>query len=168
MNLSDMKYWEDVIGAPVKRFGPLVFSTALMEHLLDLMGEKHPIHDSEEFARSVSRHKPIVPGGFIHSITSGWVAQHSSSPVAIVGMRSLNWDFVRPLYPDTPFFFTIENESTEEIDERLGMVKSVRRVFDENERTLAIGRLSAVILRRPLQSHEESEPETELLSAPTA
>jgi len=40
---------EDLAHAPVRRFGPLVFTGALLDHLLDLMGEKHPIHDDAEF-----------------------------------------------------------------------------------------------------------------------
>lgn len=151
-NTKDVKYWDDLVGAPVRRFGPLVFPTALLDQLLDMMGEKHPVHDSDAFARATSRKKRIVPGGFIHSITSGWVVQHGS-PAAIVGLKSLTWDFVRPLYPDTPFYFTTETESTEEIDDRIGLVKSVRRVFDESNQTIAIGRMSVVMLRRPADAN---------------
>ena len=146
-NVKHLIHWEDLLDAPVRKFGPLVFTTALLDQLLDLMGEKHPVHDSDTFAHSTSRQKRIVPGGFIHSITSGWVVQHGA-PGAIVGLKSLTWDFVRPLYPDTPFYFTTEIERTEEIDERIGLVKSVRRVFDESNHTLAIGRMSVVMLRR--------------------
>ena len=142
-----MKYWEDLAVAPPRRFGPVVFTGELLDQLLDLMGEKHPVHDSDTFAQLISRRRRIVPGGFIHSITSGWTVQHGS-PAAVVGMRSLAWDFVRPLYPDTPFYFTTESEHAEEIDERLGLVNSVRRVFDDAERVYAIGRMSVVMLRR--------------------
>ncbi|WP_306204379.1 MaoC family dehydratase [Actinoplanes sp. RD1] len=142
-----MKYWEDLRSAPVRRFGPLTFPTALLDQLLDLMGEKHPVHDSDSFAALTSRRQRIVPGGFIHSITSGWTVRHGS-PAAVVGMRTLAWDFVRPLYPDVPFWFTTETVHSTEIDERLGLVDSVRRVVDENDRTYAIGRMSVVMLRR--------------------
>ncbi|MFF6990345.1 hypothetical protein [Streptomyces sp. NPDC010273] len=142
-----MKYWEDLAEAPVRRFGPLVFSGALLDQLLDLMGEKHPVHDSDSFAMGTDRRQRIVPGGFIHSITSGWVVQHGSA-AAIVGMRRLNWDFVRPLYPDTPFWFTTRTDRAMEIDDRLGLIETTRRVFDENDRTYAIGRMSVVLLRR--------------------
>ena len=144
---QDLKYWEELAAAPVRRFGPLVFGSALLDQLLDLMGERHPVHDSDSFANSTRRRQRIVPGGFIHSITSGWTVQHGS-PAAIVGMRSLHWDFVRPLYPDTPFWFTSETEHAEPIDDRLGLVRSVRRVFDDADRTYAIGRMSVVLLRR--------------------
>jgi acyl dehydratase len=143
-----MKYWEELADAPIRRFGPVVFSTELLDQLLDLMGEKHPVHDSDAFALATSRRQRIVPGGFIHSITSGWTVQHGS-PAAIIGMKSLTWDFVRPLYPDTPFYFTTKTEHAEPIDDRLGLVKSVRRVFDEADRAYAIGRMSVVVLRRP-------------------
>jgi hypothetical protein len=142
-----MKYWEDLVEAPPRRFGPVVFTSELLNQLLDLMGEKHPVHDSDAFAQLTSRRQRIVPGGFIHSITSGWTVQHGS-PAAVVGMRSLSWDFVRPLYPDTPFYFSTESEHAEEIDERLGLVSSVRRVFDDADRVYAIGRMSVVMLRR--------------------
>ena len=145
--MSDVKYWEDLVDAPVRRFGPLTFPTGLLHQLLDLMGEKHPIHDDPAFAARAKRTQPIVPGGFIHSITSGWSVQHGA-PAAIVGMRSMNWDFVRPLYPDVPFYFSTETSHTEEIDERVGLVDTVRRVVNEADRTYAIGRLSVVMLRR--------------------
>ena len=154
--MSDIKYFEDLVGAPVRRFGPLVFPSKLLDELLDLMGEKHPIHDDAAFAARAKRTRPIVPGGFIHSITSGWTVQHGS-PAAIVGMRSMHWDFVRPLYPDVPFYFTTETSHTAEIDERLGLVDSVRRVVDEADHTYAIGRMSVVMLRRgPAPSKEET------------
>ena len=55
--MADVKYWEDLVDAPVRRFGPLAFPTKLLHELLDLMGEKHPIHDDPAFAaRAVHRH----------------------------------------------------------------------------------------------------------------
>jgi acyl dehydratase len=145
--MSEVVYWEDLVRAPVRRFGPLTFPTELLDHLLDLMGEKHPIHDDPAFAARAKRTRQIVPGGFIHSITSGYSVQHGGR-AAIVGMRSMHWDFVRPLYPDVPFYFTTETLHTEEIDERVGLVNSVRRVVDEADRAFAIARLSVVMLRR--------------------
>lgn len=153
--MSEMKYWEDLARAPIRRYGPLVFSSALLDQLLDLMGEKHPVHDDEAFAAAINRRRRIVPGGFIHSITSGWVVQHGA-PAAIVGMRTLNWSFVRPLYPDTEFWFTTRTERSAEIDERLGLMDTVRRVVDENDQAYAIGRMSVVVLRRPAGADEAS------------
>jgi acyl dehydratase len=144
---TGLKYWEDLAHAPVRRFGPIVLTSRLLDQLLDLTGEKHPVHDDDSFARTTSRRQRIVPGGLIHSITSGWTVQHGS-PAAIVGMRTLVWDFVRPLYPDTPFYFTTETESSQAIDDRVGIVKTVRRVLDDSGRTFAIGRMSVVVLRR--------------------
>lgn len=144
---SGIIYYEDLIDAPIKRFGPLIVGFDLLDQLLDLMGEKHPIHASDKFAEATPHRKRIVPGGFIHSMTSGWMVRHDA-PAAVLGLKNANWDFVRPLYPDTPFFFTSEVEHMEEIDQRLGLVKSVRRVFDEAGKTLAIGRISVVMSRR--------------------
>ncbi|MFF7329104.1 hypothetical protein ACIQU5_30290 [Streptomyces sp. NPDC090306] len=144
--MGAVKYWEDLAEAPVRTFGPVVFGTELLDRLLDLMGEKHPVHDSDSFAHGTDRRQRIVPGGFIHSVTSGWVVQHGS-PAAIVGMRRMSWDFVRPLYPDTPFWFTTATDRAAEIDDRLGLIDTTRRVFDENDRTYAIGRMSVVLLR---------------------
>lgn len=142
-----VRYWEDLATAPVRRFGPVVFSGELLDELLGLMGEKHPIHEDDTFAGATGRSRRIVPGGFIHSVTSGWAVRHDA-PAAVVGMRSMHWDFVRPLFPDDPFYFTTETERAEEIDENRGLLNSKRRVFDENDRTFAIGRLSVVVLRR--------------------
>jgi hypothetical protein len=72
-------------------------------------------------------------------------------------MRSMHWDFVRPLYPDVPFYFTTETSHTEEIDERMGRVDSVRRVVDEADRAYAIGRLSVVMLRRSAAPRMEAK-----------
>jgi acyl dehydratase len=145
--MAGIAYWEDLVGAPPRRFGPLSFPAGLLHQLLDLMGEKHPIHDDPAFAALARRDQPVVPGGFIHSITSGWTVRHGA-PAAIIGLRSMSWDFVRPLYPGVPFYFTTETTHTEEIDERTGLVGTVRRVTDEAGRAYAIGRLSAVMLRR--------------------
>lgn len=144
----DYKYWESLVQGPARQYGPLVFTTDLLDKLLDLMGEKHPIHDNATFAHLNSRQQRIIPGGFIHSITSGWIVQRGA-PTAVVGMRSMNWSFVRPLYPDVPFWFSTEITEAEVINKRLGLINTTRRVFDENGRTYAVGRLSAVILRQP-------------------
>jgi hypothetical protein len=61
----------------------------------------------------------------------------------------MNWDFVRPLYPDVPFYFTTETASAAPIDERAGLLNTVRRVCDEEGKAYAIGRMSVVIQRRP-------------------
>jgi acyl dehydratase len=143
-----LMYYENLVDAPVRHFGPLTFSSALLDQLLDLMGEKHPIHDNDELARSLTQHeKRIVPGGFINSITSGWAVRHGAAG-AIVGLKSMTWDFVRPLYPDVPFHFTTEVESAEEINDRIGVLKIVRRVFYEPGQTIAIGRMTVVVARR--------------------
>lgn len=140
-------YWEDIKGAPLRRYGPAVFSSQLLDQLLDLMGERHPVHDSDRFAQLTARRRRIVPAGFIHSFTSGWTVQHGSS-AAVVGLREVTWNFIRPLYPDEPFFFSNQTVSATEIDDRLGLLNTERRVFDENDRVYAIGRMSTVLLRR--------------------
>jgi hypothetical protein len=144
---GSVAYWEDVIQVSLRRYGPVVFTSQLLDQLLELMGERHPVHDSDGFAQLTSRKRRIIPAGFIHSITSGWTVKHGS-PVAVVGLRSVTWDFIRPLYPDEPFFFTNNIVSATEIDDRLGLVNTVRRVFDESENVYAIGRMNVVMLRR--------------------
>jgi acyl dehydratase len=145
---SGMKYWEDLVAAPVRRFGPLTFSSDLLDTLLDLLGEKHPIHDDESFARSLERPGRVVPGGFIHAITSGWAVQHGAG-AAIVGMRSMSYRFVRPLPVDVEFYFTTATESCVELNDSLGLVTTVRKVTDASAKPYALGRLSVVVLRRP-------------------
>jgi len=140
-------YWEDLVDAPLRRYGPVIFSSQLLDQLLELLGEKHPVHSSDGFAELTSRKRRIIPGGFIHSITSGWTVQHGSS-AAVIGMRSVTWDFIRPLYPDEPFYFTNMTLNSSIIDERRGLVNTERRVFDENNQVYAIGRMNVVMLRR--------------------
>jgi acyl dehydratase len=136
-----------MINAPTRRYGPVVFTSQLLDQLLELTGEKHPIHKSDLFARSTAQKRRIVPGGLIQSFTSGWVVQHSLAG-AVVGLRSATWDFIRPLYPDEPFFFTNTTVSFSEINDRVGLVNTERRVFNEDEQEYAIGRMSVVMLRR--------------------
>lgn len=143
-----VKYWEDLRESPVRQYGPLSFTTQLLDQLLDMLGEKHPIHVSDDFAQSTNRRQRIIPGGFIHSITSGWITQHGS-PIAIVGLRSMTWNFVRPLYPDVPFYFTTETVSAQEVDDQIGLLSTRRRVCDEGDRAYAIGQIDIVIKRRP-------------------
>ena len=153
-------YWEDMVDAPPRRYGPVVFTSELLDQLLELMGEKHPVHMSDLFAQSTARKRRIVPGGFIQSFTSGWAVQHSS-PAAVVGLRSATWDFIRPLYPDEPFFFTNTTVSFSEVDDRLGLVNTERRVFDEREGVYAVGRLNVVMLRRAaVASRSRTRPQT--------
>lgn len=149
-------YWEDIINAPPRRYGPVVFTSQLLDQLLELMGEKHPVHKSDLFAQSTARKRRIIPGGFIQSFTSGWAVQHGS-PAAVVGLRSVTWDFIRPLYPDEPFFFTNTTVSFSELDDRRGLVNTERRVFDENERLYAVGRMNVVILRRAEGASQAAE-----------
>jgi acyl dehydratase len=141
-------YWEDVVEAAPRRYGPTVFTSRVLDELVDLMGEKHPIHKNDRFAQSTGRKRRIVPGGLIQSFTTGWIVEHSI-PAAVVDLRSATWDFVRPLYPDEPFFFTNTTISSSEIDDRLGLVNTERRVFDETDQVYAIGRMNVVMQRRP-------------------
>jgi acyl dehydratase len=149
-------YWEDLINAPSRRYGPVVFTSKLLDQLLELMGEKHPVHKSDVFAQSTARKRRIIPGGFIQSFTSGWSVQQNS-PAAIVGLRSVTWDFIRPLYPDEPFFFTNSTVSFSEVDDRLGLVTTERRVFNENEQLCAVGRMNVVLLRREAGASRAAE-----------
>jgi acyl dehydratase len=151
-----MVFWEDVVKAPLRRYGPVVFPSELLDKLLDLMGERHPVHDDDRFARLTARKRRIVPGGFIHSFTSGLTVQHGS-PSAVVGLRSVTWNFVRPLYPDKPFFFSNQTLNGSEIDERLGQINAERRVFDENDAVYAIGRMNVVLLRRAAVPRQTTE-----------
>lgn len=149
-------YWEDMIEAPPRRYGPVVFTSKLLDQLLELMGEKHPVHKSDSFAQSTARKRRIIPGGFIQSFTSGFSVQ-SNSPAAIVGLRSVTWDFVRPLYPDEPFYFSNRTLSFSEIDDRLGLLTTERRVLDENDQLYAVGRFNVVMLRREAGSSRAAE-----------
>lgn len=151
--MVEYKYWDDMKEGSKKEYGPLVFSTQLLDNLLEMMGEKHPIHTEASFATINNRKQRIIPGGFIHSITSGWIVQRGSA-TAVVGMRSMHWSFVRPLYPDTEFWFSTEVTKCEAINDRLGRVDTTRRVFGADNKTYAIGKMSAVIRRRPRQKAE--------------
>jgi hypothetical protein len=153
---NKMMYWEDLAAAPMRRYGPITITNQFLDQLLDIFGEKHPVHLSDSFARSIYRQGRIIPGAFIHSVTSGWVVQHAD-PMAIVGLRSVSWDFVRPIYPETPFYFTIETVGSEMIDERFGVLTTMRRVYDAvADQVCAIGRINVLVLRRSSQEVHQS------------
>jgi hypothetical protein len=142
-----MVHWEDLANAASRRYGPLSVSSELLEQLLEMSGEVHPIHKSDRFALSVGLERRSVPPGLLQSLTSGWAVRHGFA-VALVNVRSAAWDFVRPLYPDQPFFFTNATIGSSEIDDSLGLVSTERRIFDESGEVYAVGRIDMVMLRR--------------------
>ncbi|WP_316668622.1 MaoC family dehydratase [uncultured Propionibacterium sp.] len=144
---TEIAYWEDMRDSRVHRYGPLVFTTELLDKLLDMLGEKHPIHTGATKASGGIPVSRIVPGGYIHAVTSGWIVEHGSA-AAIVGLRSMHWDFVRPLLPDVPFYFTTETEESSVVNSSVGLISSLRRVTDEDDQTYAIGRMNALVRRR--------------------
>ena len=79
-----MMYWEDLAAAPMRRYGPITITNDSWISLLDIFGEKHPVHLSDSFARSIYRQGRIIPGVFIHSVTSGWVVQMPSPWLLLV------------------------------------------------------------------------------------
>ena len=143
---KELVYWEDMRDSSLRRYGPLIFTSEILDKLLDMLGEKHPIHTGKVNSDGSRDHR-IIPGGYIHAITSGWVVEHGSA-AAIIGLRSMHWDFVRPLYPDIPFYFTVETESSSVINSSVGLISSLRRVVDEDDRTYAIGRMSVLVRRK--------------------
>ena len=143
---KELVYWEDMRDSSLRRYGPLIFTSELLDKLLDMLGEKHPIHTGKVKSDG-SRDHSIIPGGYIHAITSGGVVEHGSA-AAIIGLRSMHWDFVRPLYPDIPYYFTVETESSSVINSSVGLISSLRRVVDEDDRTYAIGRMSVLVRRK--------------------
>lgn len=146
--LKQIAYWEDMCDASVHRYGPVVFTSELLDELLDMLGEKHPVHTGEMSSFDSSRPRRIVPGGYIHAITSGWVVKHGTA-AAIVGMRSMHWDFIQPLYPDVPFYFTTETEASSVVSASLGLITSLRRVIDDDDHTYAVGRMNVLVTRKP-------------------
>jgi acyl dehydratase len=150
-------YWEDMIDAPPRRYGPVILTSQLLDQMLELTGERHPVHKSDRFARSAGRKRRVVPSGFMQSFTSGWLVQHGLSG-AVVGLHSATWDFTLPLYPDEPFFFTNATLGFGEIDDRTGWVDTERKVFNENAQLSAVGRMKVVMLRRAVTGKPRSTP----------
>jgi acyl dehydratase len=144
------RYWEDLAqlaAQPPERCGPVVIPTARLDAFLEITGERHPIHADPQFAAQAGRRDRVVPGGLLHSATTGWGVEHGAA-LAVIGMRSMHWDFVRPVYPDTQLWFTSTFQNPVAIDPRIGVVEVTRKVIDAEEQTLAIGRLSLVMMRR--------------------
>jgi acyl dehydratase len=146
--LSAVRCWEDVAAENPRRVGPLVVSFELLEQHLALLGECHPLHTDDVFARAALGHPTrVVPGSLVPGVVAGWLMRHEG-PVAVVGLRSMHWDFVRPLHPGQPFWCEVSVRAGEVVDARTGTVAQTRRLTDEQGRTHAIGRLQLLLLRR--------------------
>jgi len=136
-----------VAGSP-RRFGPLSVSVEVLDQQVALLGEGHPLHTDDGFARAVLGHRRrVVPGGLLHGVVAGWLVRHEG-PVAVTALRSVHWDFVRPVHPDDPFWCDVSVRRAEVLDARTGTVHLVRRLTDEQGQAYAIGRLDLVVLRR--------------------
>lgn len=146
--VAPLRYWEDVAADPPRRLGPLSISSELLDQQVALLGEEHPLHTDDAFAQAVlGRRRRVVPGGMLHGVVAGWLVQHEG-PVAVAALRSVHWDFVRPLHPDDLFWCDVTVRQAEAMDARTGAVNLVRRLADERGRAYAIGRLDLLILRR--------------------
>ncbi|MEU1132333.1 MaoC family dehydratase [Streptomyces sp. NPDC005900] len=142
-----MKYWEDFSKAQKLRHGPFEVSSELLDTLLDLLGENHPVHTDDEFARITGRSRRIVPGSVIHAVVNGLHMRYDG-PAAVIGMRSTSWDFVRPMYPDEPHWLTIRVDGMSEVDELRGQVDLTCRVLDADGRVCTVSRTNALVFRR--------------------
>src|SRR3954471_19638766 len=96
-------YWDDMVDAPPRRYGPAVLTSQMLDQMLELTGERHPVHKSDRFAQSAGRKRRVIPSGFLQSFTSGWLVQHGL-PGAVVGLQPAAWEYKLPLYPDEPLF----------------------------------------------------------------
>lgn len=140
--------WEDVVADSPRRLGPLSVSVEVLDQQLTLLGEGHPLHTDDTFARAVlGRRRRVVPGGLLHGVVAGWLVRREG-PVAVAALRSVHWDFVRPVHPGDPFWCDVSVRRAEVLDARTGTIHLVRRLTDEQGRAYAIGRLDLVVLRR--------------------
>lgn len=145
--MSALVWWEDLTPGSRHLSGPVTVSASMLAEYLRLTGERHPIHRDVEFAQSLGRPERVVPGSMIHSLASGAVIS-GAGPMAVVGMRSMTWDFVRPVCVGTPWWCQTTVRAAAVIDDRTGLVELVRKVVDDQEHSYALGRVSLVVLRR--------------------
>lgn len=144
---TELLAWEDLATAPPRHFGPVTITEEQVERFLELTGERHPLHTDTAWTMAVAGAPRVVPAGLVHSVTSGWAVRHAG-PAAVLGLRSVTWDFVRPLHPGMPFWFVVTTTASEALDERIGLVDVTRRVLDDQDRTHALGHLNLAVLRR--------------------
>lgn len=142
-----LRYWEDLVDSPPSRCGPIVITSTALHAVLEQTGECHPVHTDVDFAISVGHRGVLVPGALVHSATSG-CDYRCRGPLAVTGLRSMSWDFVRPVYPDTPFWCVTTVVATQALDDGAGLVDTVRKVQDAASHTLAVGRMNMVVRRR--------------------
>lgn len=140
--------WEDVVADSPRRVGPLSVSAELLDQQVALLGEAHPLHTDDVFVRAVlGCRRRVVPGGMLHGVVAGWLVRHEG-PLAVTALRSMHWDFVRPVHPGDPFWCDVTVRRAEVLDAQTGAVNLIRRLTDEQGRGYAIGRLDLVVLRR--------------------
>ena len=148
-----LRFFEDCVAGQEWHLGPLVITVEALDRFLEVVGERHPIHVDRAFAHAAARHGRIVPGGMLHSYTTGAIGRQLGF-AAVVAMRSFRYDFVSPLSPGEPFFVHRRIETVALINERLGRVTERRRILDPVDHAYAIGEIDAVLLRRPTPGAE--------------
>lgn len=150
---GSLRYFEDCEAGQQWRLGPFVITSEALDRFLDVVGERHPVHVDDGFARTAARRGRIVPGGMVHSYVTGEIGRQLGF-AAVVAMRSFHYDFVRALCPGDPFFVHRRLETVTAIDERLGRVIELRRILDPADHAYAVGSIDAVLLRRPTPARE--------------
>jgi acyl dehydratase len=145
--MRDLARWEDLRPGSQHLVGPVTVSAPMLEEYLRLTGERHPIHYDVEFVQSLGRPERVVPGSMIHSLASGAMIS-GAGPMAVVGMRSMTWDFVRPVCVGTPWWCQTTVRTVTVIDDQTGLVELGRKVIDDRDHSYALGRVSLVVLRR--------------------
>jgi acyl dehydratase len=69
-----------------------------LEQFTAISGDAHPIHWDEEYCRATPFGRPILHGPFGIALTFGLLHDHGLFGDAVVAMRSVSWDFLRPMF----------------------------------------------------------------------
>jgi hypothetical protein len=69
--------------------------------------------------------------------------------IASIATRSAHFDYLKPVYADTPFFVRLRILAREVIDDRQGLVRMRVQILDEANLVYSLARISEVVLRRP-------------------
>ncbi len=147
-------YWEDVEVGDKRRYGPFTITTEMLEQFLEVVDDQYALHRDEQFAAQLGNRGPILPGTLIHAAVDQKVdalgrERGERRQIQLAALRSVYFDFVRPLHPEEEFWVDVEVLSAEAVTDELGTIEVARRVTDAGGSLFTMARVRIAVLRRP-------------------
>jgi acyl dehydratase len=121
-----------------------------LEQFTAISGDAHPIHWDEEYCRATPFGRPILHGPFGIALTFGLLHDQGLFGDAVVAMRSVTWDFRRPMFVDDDVHLSmtitrcrVSSRGTS------GTVHRWLELVNQHGETVQAGMSPVLLLRRP-------------------